>query len=217
MRYYCQFHHGGFRTYYIEGLKNESLKNIISAENRYELPPKTEADLNNNSMRLVYRQVDDNTLSLVVRCIPSIETDTTGKAIDSAIMFVGNLDERKQFESLVAYCKLKSNDFDEKIKSLFSLRGGLSIDGSLFMEFLEKEVFAFEYKAIDNSLEKVFSNTINLKFVCSLALGSNSLVVGKPNLPDKTRGGQSPKKVIILSISIIALFVGLVIIKKCTE
>ena len=222
MRYYCQFHHGGFRTYNIEleRFRNESLKNIVSAENRYELPPITEADLNNSSMRLVYRQIDDNTLSLVVRRIPSIETDTTGQAIESAIMFVGNLDEREHFESLVAFCKLKGNVFDEKIKNLFSLRGGLSIDGAQLMDFLEKEVFTFEYKAIDDSLEKDFSKTKDTEFICYLALGSNSFLVKKaePSLPpDKTRGGQSSKKVMFLSFAIMIFVVSLIMLKQCSK
>lgn len=171
MRYYCQFHFSGFRTYFIEGKNNELLDKIVTSENRYSLPLETEEDINNSSLKIVYRQIGDDTLSLTVRGIPSIKTDTSGRPIESAIVIVGSVDDRAYLESLVKFCVSKRTEFDSSVQQLFSLRGGLHIDGDRLVELVDR----IQKTPLSNESNIDFSKTKNYPFVCSLPLDSDIL------------------------------------------
>ena len=174
MRYYCQYHHGGFRTYRIEGISNELLDKIVTSEHRYDLPLETEKDINNNGLKLVYRQIGDDTLSLTIRNIPSLKTDTAGKPIESSLVIIGDLKkDRSCFEALVGYYVNNREGFDDSIRMLFSLRGGLHIEGDKLVAFVERiKDTSLNYGQNINFLE-----TRDNPFVCTLPLLSNKLEI----------------------------------------
>lgn len=175
MRYYCQFHFGGFRTYQIDGQEHEFLEKVISSESRYDMPLDTEADMNNNSLKLVYRQTNDGILSLTIRCIPSIKTDTSGTPIHSALMIVGGIEEKERFESVLRYYMCNRDDFDTFFRDLFSLRGGLQIEGEKLKNYIN-EITSVDLQSNEDveSLRNIVS-----PFTCTLALNSSQLHIEK--------------------------------------
>ena len=185
MRYYCQYHHGGFRTYRIEGVSNELLDKIVSSEHRYDLPLETEKDINNNGLKLVYRQIGDDTLSLTVRNIPSLKTDTAGKPIESSLVIIGDLKkDRSCFEALVGYYVNNREGFDDSIRMLFSLRGGLHIEGDKLVALVD----SIKDTSLNYGQNINFLETRDNPFVCTLPLLSNKLEIkiAKKDIPQLT-------------------------------
>ena len=192
MRYYCQYHHGGFRTYRIEGISNELLDKIVTSEHRYDLPLETEEDINNNGLKLVYRQIGDDTLSLTVRKIPSLKTDTAGEPIESSLVIIGDLKEdRSCFEALVGYYVNNREEFDDSIRTLFSLRGGLHIEGDKLVTFVK----SFKDTPLKDNIDLL--ETRENPFVCTLPLKSDKLVIhtdlGSPDLDKKPNNSLTKK------------------------
>lgn len=139
MKYYCLFHTSGFRTYRIHGEENEALseEKKVTDDCPQEYPSAAEPYMNKPGAGFLFQYINENTITLVVNEIDSIKQDTAGNPIKCAFQVIANADEKEQVGKLAA--KIKNDlGFNEFYSDLFSMRGGLRIEGSKLMDYVEE-------------------------------------------------------------------------------
>lgn len=129
IRYYCQYSYGGFKTFHINGEAHEALTQEVSTENRYGFPPLADLYFNRGGAKILYRYLDKNTLSLIIREIPSQGLDTDNRNICCAVQFIGDASDRKQLDRLTIKLVNTLHRFEYDFADMFDMRGGLYFDG----------------------------------------------------------------------------------------
>lgn len=129
IRYYCQYSYGGFKTFHINGEAHEALTQEVSTENRYDFPPLADLYFNRGGAKVLYRYLDKNTLSLIIREIPSQGLDTDNRNICCAVQFIGDASDRKQLDRLTIKLINTLHRFENDFADMFDMRGGLYFDG----------------------------------------------------------------------------------------
>jgi len=129
IRYYCQYSYGGFKTFHINGEAHEALTQEVSTENRYDFPPLADLYFNRGGAKILYRYLDKNTLSLIIREIPSQGLDSDNRSICCAIQFIGDASDRKQLDRLTIKLVNTLHRFENNFADMFDMRGGLYFDG----------------------------------------------------------------------------------------
>lgn len=137
MKYYCLFHNSGFRTYRINGEPSEQLTQMVTTVDRYDYPADGDIYMNKSASGIIFQYMDENTLTLVVNDIPSIRKDTSGKPIKCAFQIIADKDEEMSLQK-IAFLISSDSSFKEFYANLFTLRGGLKIEGKELIDYLQK-------------------------------------------------------------------------------
>lgn len=155
IKIYCQYSFGGFKTLYIEGKENELLDKEVTINESYGMPDEAYVYFQFRGAMLVYRQLNDGHLALVVKEIPSIHTDSDGRAINCAVLFIGDLIDRKTFDNLAIVIANDLVWFGNFFSNLFSGRGGLHIMGDKLREFIN--IYSKDIKFSGKSLPQLLN------------------------------------------------------------
>lgn len=138
IKVYCQYSYGGFKTFYIEGLENEPLEKEVIDDTVYDFPDDAYCYFQYGGAKMVYRQLKDGRYDLVVREIPSLNTDGDGRQIPCAVQFVGDAEDKQTLDHLAQDIAHDMLSFENFFAYLFRIRKGLCIDGKILYEFIEK-------------------------------------------------------------------------------
>lgn len=141
MKYYCLFHTSGFRTYRIHGEENEALSDEkkVTDDCAQEYPSAAEPYMNKPGAGFLFQYINESTITLVVNEIDSIKHDTAGNPIKCAFQVIANADEKEQVGKLAAKI-MNDPGFNEFYSDLFSMRGGLRIEGLMLLDYIEGAV-----------------------------------------------------------------------------
>lgn len=142
MKYYCLFHTSGFRTYRIHGEENEALSDEkkVTDDCAQEYPSAAEPYMNKPGAGFLFQYINESTITLVVNEIDSIKHDTAGNPIKCAFQVIANADEKEQVGKLAAKIKSDLKSFNAFYSDLFSMRGGLHIEGLMLLDYIEGAV-----------------------------------------------------------------------------
>ena len=114
IKVYCQYSYGGFKTFYIEGLENEPMEKEVIDDTVYDFPEDAYCYFQYGGAKMVYRQLKDGRYDLVVREIPSLNTDGDGRQIPCAVQFVGDAEDKQTLDHLaqdIAYDMFSFENF----------------------------------------------------------------------------------------------------------
>lgn len=137
IKYYCQYSYGGFKTFHIDGVANEPLTQIVTPDCKYGFPELAELYFNKGSLKLLYRYLDNDILTLVVKEIPSNGLDTDGRRISCAIQFIGDASDRDVMDRLTIKIANDIKSFERSFANMFDLRGGFHFDGDKLDSFVK--------------------------------------------------------------------------------
>jgi len=129
IRYYCQYSYGGFKTFRIKGEAHEALTQEVKAENSYGFPKSADLYFNQGGAKILYRYLDNNTITLIIREIPGPGLDTDNRQINCAVQFVGDASDRKQLDRLAIKLLNNLKKFEADFADMFDMRGGLFFEG----------------------------------------------------------------------------------------
>lgn len=146
IRYYCQYSYGGFKTFRIEGIADEPLTQVVTNNNDLEFPDIADFYFNKGSFKLLYRYLDYDTLSLIVKEIPSNGTDTDNRPISCAIQFIGDAKDREVLDRLTIRIANDIHSFEKSFANMFYLRGGLHFEGDKLDAFVKECQEEYQYK-----------------------------------------------------------------------
>lgn len=129
IRYYCQYSYGGFKTFRINGEAHEALTQEVKAENTYDFPTLADLYFNQGGAKILYRYLDNQTITLVIREIPGPGLDTDNRQINCAVQFIGDASDRKQLDRLTIKLANNLKKFEADFADMFDMRGGLYFEG----------------------------------------------------------------------------------------
>lgn len=138
IRYYCQYSYGGFKTFRINGESHEQLTQVVTAENNYGFPPLADLYFNQGGTKILYRFLDPQTLSLVVKEIPGHGLDTDNRPISCAVQFIGDAEDRGVMDRLTIHIANNIEKFEKAFADMFDLRGGLHFEGDKLVDIVEE-------------------------------------------------------------------------------
>jgi hypothetical protein len=136
IRYYCQYSYGGFKTFHINGEAHEELTQVVTAENSYGFPPLADLYFNQGGAKILYRFLDSQTLSLVVKEIPGHGLDTDNRPISCAVQFIGDAEDRGVMDRLTIHIANNLEKFEKAFADMFDLRGGLHFEGDQLVDIV---------------------------------------------------------------------------------
>lgn len=136
IRVYLQYSYGGFKTFFIEGKENEAVNMEVTNDTSYDFPQDAHRYFQYGGAKILYRYLNDGTLDLIVREIPSIHKDGDGRSIPCAVQFIGDEDDRQTLDFLTTDIVNDIEMFHDFFSKLFRVRGGLRIDGSRLNEWI---------------------------------------------------------------------------------
>ena len=102
---------------------------IVTAEERYDFPALAGMYFDKGGAKILFRMIDANTLSLIIREIPGPEKDTDNRPISCAIQFIGNAEDRCVLDRLAIHIANNLEKFEKAFADMFDLRGGLHFEG----------------------------------------------------------------------------------------
>lgn len=137
IRFYCQYSYGGFKTFRINGESHEELTQIVTAENNYGFPPLADLYFNQGGAKVLYRYLDSQTLSLVVKEIPGHGLDTDNRPISCAVQFIGDAEDRNVMDRLTIHITNNLEKFEKAFADMFDLRGGLHFEGDQLVDIVK--------------------------------------------------------------------------------
>lgn len=137
IRFYCQYSYGGFKTFRINGESHEELTQIVTAENNYGFPPLADLYFNQGGAKMLYRYLDSQTLSLVVKEIPGHGLDTDNRPISCAVQFIGDVEDRGVMDRLTIHIANNLEKFEKAFADMFDLRGGLHFEGDQLVDIVK--------------------------------------------------------------------------------
>lgn len=127
--FYCQYSYGGFKTFRIKGEAHEALTQEVKAENTYGFPKLADLYFNHGGAKVLYRYLDKNTITLIIREIPGPSLDTDNRQINCAVQFIGDESDREQLDRLAIILLNNLNKFEADFADMFDMRGGLYFEG----------------------------------------------------------------------------------------
>lgn len=154
IRFYCQYSYGGFKTFRINGESHEELTQIVTAENNYGFPPLADLYFNQGGAKVLYRYLDSQTLSLVVKEIPGHGLDTDNRPISCAMQFIGDAEDRGVMDRLAIHIANNLEKFEKAFADMFDLRGGLHFEGDQLVEIVKTCELKCDYEG-DSKLLRV--------------------------------------------------------------
>ncbi len=137
IRYYCQYSYGGFKTFRINGESLEELTQVVTAENSFGFPPLADLYFNQGGAKILYRFLDSQTLSLVVKEIPGHGLDTDNRPISCAVQFIGDAEDRGVMDRLTIHIANNLEKFEKAFADMFDLRGGLHFEGDQLVDIVK--------------------------------------------------------------------------------
>lgn len=136
IRFYCQYSYGGFKTFRINGESHEELTQMVTAENSFGFPPLADLYFNQGGAKILYRFLDGQTLSLVVKEIPGHGLDTDNRPISCAVQFIGDAEDRNVMDRLTIHIANNLEKFEKAFADMFDLRGGLHFEGDQLVDIV---------------------------------------------------------------------------------
>lgn len=137
IRFYCQYSYGGFKTFRINGESHEELTQVVTAENNFGFPPMADLYFNQGGAKVLYRFLDSQTLSLVVKEIPGHGLDSDNRPISCAVQFIGDADDRSVMDRLTIHVANNLEKFEKAFADMFDLRGGLHFEGDQLVDIVK--------------------------------------------------------------------------------
>lgn len=137
IRYYCQYSYGGFKTFRINGESHEELTQVVTTENSFGFPPLADLYFNQGGAKILYRFLDGQTLSLVVKEIPGHGLDTDNRPISCAVQFIGDAEDRNVMDRLTIFIANNLEKFEKAFADMFDLRGGLHFEGDQLVDIVK--------------------------------------------------------------------------------
>lgn len=154
IRFYCQYSYGGFKTFRINGESHEQLTQIVTAENNYGFPSLADLYFNQGGAKILYRYLDSQTLSLVVKEIPGHGLDTDNRPISCAVQFIGDAEDRGVLDRLTIHIANNLEKFEKAFADMFDLRGGLHFEGDQLVDIVKASESECDYEG-DSKLLRV--------------------------------------------------------------
>lgn len=135
---YCQYSFGGFKTFFIEGLKNEVLGNDkeVTPNDDHGFPHDAHVFFQYGGSKIVYKRLTNGNLALIVREIPSNNTDGAGRPISCAVQFIGQDEDRQTLDNLTLVIANDIVGFSNFFADLFYVRQGLRIEGDKLHNYI---------------------------------------------------------------------------------
>lgn len=192
IRYYCQYSYGGFKTFRIEGNAHEELTQVVSAENSYGFPPLADRYFNQGGVKLLYRYLDEKTISILIKEIPGHGLDTDNRPINCAIQFIGDIEDREILDRLTISIANNLQKFEKDFADMFDLRGGLHFDGDKLAAIVEQCKAPCNYEG-DSKLLRIRGRKGSVLFFVPMSenFGSDvkvtSKVINELQLPEEVR------------------------------
>lgn len=145
---FCQYSYGGFKTFFIKGVNNEELnyQSEVTLENSHDFPNDAHVFFQFGGSKIVYRRLNNNFITLVVRDIPCNMTDGIGRPISCAIQFIGEQEDRATLDNLTLIISNDIAGFSKFFADLFYVRQGLRIEGNKLREFINKWNIPINYE-----------------------------------------------------------------------
>ena len=210
IRYYCQYSYGGFKTFRIEGHTNEELTQVVSAENNYGFPPLADLYFNQGGVKMLYRYLDEKTISLLVKEIPGHGLDTDNRPISCAIQFIGDTEDREMMDRLTIRIANNLEKFESDFADMFDLRGGLHFDGDKLAAIVEQCKTPCDYEG-DSKLLHIRGREGSMLFFVPMSenFGSDekvtSKVINELQLPEEVR--EADRRMTIIELKKVQGFV----------
>ena len=137
IRFYCQYSYGGFKTFHINGESHEELTHVVTAEDSYGFPTLADLYFNQGGAKILYRYLDSQTLSLVLKEIPGHGLDTDNRPISCAMQFIGDAEDRGVMDRLAIHIANNLEKFEKAFADMFDLRGGLHFEGDQMVDIVK--------------------------------------------------------------------------------
>lgn len=136
IKFYSQYSYGGYKTFFIEGLENEPMQHEVTNEETYGFPSDAHVYFQFGGAKLVYRTLTGGEIALVIREMPSVQTDSDGRSIPCALQFIGDSNDRKIMDNLALTIANNISEFEQFFSRLFYVRDGLRISGDKLREYV---------------------------------------------------------------------------------
>ena len=162
---FCQYSYGGFKTFRINGETHEELTQEVTAENTYGFPKLADLYFNQGGAKVLYRYLDSDTISLIIREIPGPGLDTDNRQINCAVQFIGDASDRKQLDRLAIRLLNNLKKFEAEFADMFDMRGGLFFDGDRLLDIVKECEFECRYEGESSLLQIQDREGIVLLFV----------------------------------------------------
>ncbi len=162
---FCQYSYGGFKTFRINGETHEELTQEVTAENTYGFPKLADLYFNQGGAKVLYRYLDSDTISLIIREIPGPGLDTDNRQINCAVQFIGDASDRKQLDRLAIRLLNNLKKFEAEFADMFDMRGGLFFDGDRLLDIVKECEFECRYEGESSLLQILDREGIVLLFV----------------------------------------------------
>lgn len=143
MNYYCLFYASGFSIFRITGEKAEKLssENMVTTDRNQDYPSEAGDYIDKRGAGFLFQYINENTITLVVNEIDSIKHDIAGTPIKCAFQVIVDASNEKDVADVKKLAAKIKNDlglFNKFYSDLFSMRGGLHIEGSKLMDYIDE-------------------------------------------------------------------------------
>lgn len=138
IKIYCYYSHGGYKNFAVEGIENELLDEDkeVTDETPFGFPDDAYPYFQYGRVKMIYKELKGGKLDLVVKEIPTIQTDGSGRAIPCAVQFIGDNSDRKTLDNMAVCIANDLEQFEKIFASLFYVREGLRIKGNDLRNFI---------------------------------------------------------------------------------
>lgn len=139
IKIYCYYSHGGYKNFAVEGVENELLDEDkeVTEETPFGFPDDANPYFQYGRVKMIYKELKGGKLDLVVKEIPTLQTDGSGRAIPCAVQFVGDNSDRKTLDNMAVCIANDLEGFEKFFASLFYVREGLRIKGNDLRNFID--------------------------------------------------------------------------------
>ena len=139
IKIYCYYSHGGYKNFAVEGVENELLDEDkeVTEETPFGFPDDAYPYFQYGRVKMIYKELKGGKLDLVVKEIPTLQTDGSGRAIPCAVQFVGDNSDRKTLDNMAVRIANDLEGFEKFFASLFYVREGLRIKGNDLRNFID--------------------------------------------------------------------------------
>lgn len=152
IKIFIQYSYGGFKTFPVKGEENECLKVDVSNDNEYGFPSDAYCYFQYGGAKMIYRYLGSGSLDLVVREIPAVKKDSSGRSVPIGVQFIGVASDRNQMDYMAADIANNLNVFHQFFAQLFSERGGLHIKGDRLRKWIDDHNKEF---VVDSSVSQI--------------------------------------------------------------
>lgn len=166
---FFQYSYGGYKTLAVSCVENELLDNEVTNDNLCDFPDDAHCYFQYGGSKIVYRYLNDGRLCLVVREMPSIHKDGSGRSIPFAVQFIGDDQDRQTMDFMTIDIANDVNKFHEFLSNLFYVRQGLRIQGEKLSEWIENHKVPFSCNTDVRQIKQISKIKSGVLFFVSLS------------------------------------------------